>query len=209
MTTHSAEAPPGLRERNKRDKESRILAAASRLFAERGYDAVTTQEIADAAEVGTGTLFRYVGSKAELLVMVMNERLRLGTEAAVAHARAGAGPADAILTMLAPLLDENAGHPGNTLAYQRETLFGTGPQRDIAAQRVAQLEVAIRTILELHAARAGAGADVDLGRVAHAVYAIVYMDLVQVEVRREPMSELPARIRDSIDFLVARLIKGA
>jgi TetR/AcrR family transcriptional regulator, cholesterol catabolism regulator len=206
MGTDSAEAPPGLRERNKRDKESRILAAATRLFAERGYEAVTTQEIADAADVGTGTLFRYVGSKAELLVMVMNERLRLGTEAAIARASEGAEPADAILTMLAPLLDENAGHPGNTLAYQRETLFGTGPQRDIAAQRVAQLEVAIRTILELHAARGAARPEVDLGSVAHAVYATVYMDVVQVEVRHGAMSELPARIRRSIDFLVAHLI---
>jgi AcrR family transcriptional regulator len=196
----------GLRERQKRTKEASILEAAARLLAERGYEAVTTQEIADAAEVGNGTLFRYVGSKAELLILVMNERLRLGTEAGIARAREGASPADAILAMLMPIADESRSHLENMVAYQRETLFGSGPQRDIALDRVAQLEVAIHAILEFHAGRVSARPGVDLGEVAHAIYATVYMDLVRVLAGRALLSELPDRARRSIDFLVAGLI---
>ncbi len=70
-----------LRERKKTAKQTRILDAAARLFAEKGYAAVTTSEIAAAADVGVGTLFRYAGSKAELLVSVMNDRLAEGIEA--------------------------------------------------------------------------------------------------------------------------------
>ena len=64
--------PAGRRERNKQEKLDRITAAASELFAERGVDEVTTQEIADKADIGTGTLFLYAKTKGELLLLVQN-----------------------------------------------------------------------------------------------------------------------------------------
>ena len=76
MNMQQSTPAPGtsLRERKKTAKQERILQAATRLFAEKGYEAATTAEIAEAADVGVGTLFRYAGSKAELLVAVMNNR---------------------------------------------------------------------------------------------------------------------------------------
>jgi len=48
-------APPmGRRERNKQEKLDRILAAAKDLFAAKGFNETTTQEIADRADIGTG-----------------------------------------------------------------------------------------------------------------------------------------------------------
>ncbi|PVU84471.1 TetR/AcrR family transcriptional regulator (plasmid) [Cellulomonas sp. WB94] len=196
----------GLRERNKRDKSERIFEVATRLFAEHGYGRVTTQQIAEAAEVGTGTLFRYVGSKAELLVKVMNERLRLGTEQGIELARQGVSPTDAILAMLAPLGTESLAHPENSIVYQRETLFGSGPHSDLAAQRVSQVEDAIRTVLQLHVDRAGGPRTPDLADVAHVIYATVYMDLVRVGVGRASVADLPGQIRHSIGFLVENLV---
>jgi len=52
-----ASRPAGRRERNKQDKLHRITTAASELFAVHGVDEVTTQQIADRADIGTGTLF--------------------------------------------------------------------------------------------------------------------------------------------------------
>src|SRR5205085_8343702 len=49
-----ASQPVGRRERNKQVKLARIMAAASELFAEHGVDEVTTQQIADKADIGTG-----------------------------------------------------------------------------------------------------------------------------------------------------------
>ena len=196
----------GLRERKKRDTSERIFEVATRLFAEHGYSHVTTQQIAEVAEVGTGTLFRYIGSKAELLVKVMNERLRLGTEQGIELARQGASPTDAILAMLAPLGTESLAHPENTIVYQRETLFGSGPHRDLAAQRVSQVEDAIRAVLQLHTDRGGGPRSADLADVAHVIYATVYMDLVRVGVGRASVADLPERIRHSISFLVENLV---
>ena len=66
--------PLGRRERSKRDKRERILAAARELFAEHGVGGVTTQQIADRADVAIGTLFLYASTKAELLIMVQNDK---------------------------------------------------------------------------------------------------------------------------------------
>ena len=44
-----------------------IFAAAEELFNERGFDAVTVAEIADAANISVKTLFTYIGAKEELL----------------------------------------------------------------------------------------------------------------------------------------------
>jgi len=54
----------------------RILAAAERLFGERGVGAVTMGEIASAAGVGKATVFRRFGDKATLLDELLGERER-------------------------------------------------------------------------------------------------------------------------------------
>lgn len=50
-----------------------LLEAARRLVAERGAEAVTTDDIAAAAGVGKGTLFRRFGSRAGLMVVLLDE----------------------------------------------------------------------------------------------------------------------------------------
>ncbi len=50
-----------------------ILDAARRLIAERGPDAVSTDDIAVAAGVGKGTVFRRFGSRAALMMVLLDE----------------------------------------------------------------------------------------------------------------------------------------
>ena len=138
-----------LRERKKTAKQTRILDAAARLFAEKGYAAVTTSEIAAAADVGVGTLFRYAGSKAELLVSVMNDRLAEGIEAGLAEAKGGRTITESILAILRPLSEESMTHPENMIAYEREALFGSAEHRDSATASVSRVEEAILEVLQL------------------------------------------------------------
>jgi AcrR family transcriptional regulator len=66
---------PGRRERNKLEKLSRIIDAARDLFQRQGFQETTTQQIAEAADIGAGTLFLYANSKEDLLVMVFKDEM--------------------------------------------------------------------------------------------------------------------------------------
>ncbi|MEO1593553.1 MAG: TetR/AcrR family transcriptional regulator [Cyanobacteria bacterium J06632_22] len=52
------------------DTQSRILKAAQRLFARQGYGATTTRDLAKAAGVAEGTLFRHFENKKAILIEV-------------------------------------------------------------------------------------------------------------------------------------------
>ena len=58
----------GLRERKKARTRDAISGAAIALFLERGYDAVSVAEIAEAAEVSKRTLFAYFPAKHDLVL---------------------------------------------------------------------------------------------------------------------------------------------
>ncbi|RLU92117.1 TetR family transcriptional regulator [Streptomyces griseocarneus] len=58
----------------------RLLAAATRLFADQGYDRTSVQEIVEAAGVTKGALYHYFGSKDDLLHEVYGRVLRLQQE---------------------------------------------------------------------------------------------------------------------------------
>ncbi|HEY0261194.1 MAG TPA: helix-turn-helix domain-containing protein, partial [Lacisediminihabitans sp.] len=58
----------GLRETKAARTRAQIIAVAIALFADRGYEATTMEEIAERAEVGTTTLYRYFPSKDLILL---------------------------------------------------------------------------------------------------------------------------------------------
>jgi AcrR family transcriptional regulator len=79
-----APIPVSRRERNKQEKRERIIAAARELFATRGFATTTTAEVATRADIGVGTLFLYVASKEDLLVLVFRDEMDREAERAFA-----------------------------------------------------------------------------------------------------------------------------
>ena len=72
----------GLRERQKADREQRILNAAADLFREAGFDGAKIEAIAERASVSAGTIYNYYENKGDLLVAIValevNEVLAAG-----------------------------------------------------------------------------------------------------------------------------------
>lgn len=60
-------------EKSEKEPRVRILQAAQRLFARQGYEATTTRDLAQAASVAEGTLFRHFPNKKAILVEVVTQ----------------------------------------------------------------------------------------------------------------------------------------
>lgn len=67
-TTSAADTPGGLRELKRRRTRRRIEEAATTLVAERGFEAVTVEDICATAEISRRTFFNYMPSKDEAVL---------------------------------------------------------------------------------------------------------------------------------------------
>ena len=61
------------RERQIQRKKEEIIAAATRVFAAKGFSASTTKDIANEADIGESTLYNYFDSKREIMLAIMDE----------------------------------------------------------------------------------------------------------------------------------------
>ncbi len=74
------------------DKRGRILAAAERVFAKRGFFAARVSEIAKDAGVADGTIYLYFKSKDDVLISLFESRMKQVNEVLREAVAAEAGP---------------------------------------------------------------------------------------------------------------------
>ncbi|EGD56409.1 TetR/AcrR family transcriptional regulator [Gordonia neofelifaecis] len=204
---------PGRRDRNMQEKRDRIFAAAAELFAEKGYDAVTTREVSDRADVAAGTLFRYASSKVELLLMVYNEQFRLSLEAGEERSGQAGDVIDRLLAVVDPILRSAAMRPENAAAYQRELIFGaqSEPHRAAGIELVRLTEAALGRVLAAEADRRGITTTPGAVRAAsRSVFAAVHLDVARIaatltpaESVSDPEDDLRRQLRQIVDGFLA------
>ncbi len=103
-----------------------VLAAAEELFARKGYEVASLQEIGDAAGVSRGLPSYFFGSKERLHEAVVARVVARGREALrPVYERAAEGdPAQVVSDLIDGYLDFLAGDPNFVLIVQREALRG-------------------------------------------------------------------------------------
>ena len=197
-----ASQPVGRRERNKQQKLDRITAAASELLAEHGIEDVTTQQIADKADIGTGTLFLYAKTKGELLLLVQNAHYAEALQQGRADAETTPDVLDAVLAIVRPIVECNRVQVDNGRTYLREMVFGdpAEPRHAEALSIVAQTEEAIAAVLGRHEL-VSAG---DAATTAHIVTAIMFLSMAASVNAALSIDEIVQDIRTQVGVLLSR-----
>ncbi|WP_420363683.1 TetR/AcrR family transcriptional regulator [Curtobacterium aetherium] len=197
-------AKPTRRERAKEDKSRRIVAAARALFAAHGVSGVTTQQIADRADVAVGTLFRYAASKAELLIKVQNEKFAAAIKEGLAAADVAPRTVPAtevVLAVLTPVVDCVREQPENGRTYLHELVFGDPNEvnRRDGLILTEQLEGGISQALE----RFGRIEHGEATVLARVITAIVHISATATIHLDQSAADLLADIRTQIDTVIA------
>ncbi|WP_431230522.1 TetR/AcrR family transcriptional regulator [Paenarthrobacter nicotinovorans] len=194
--------PLGRRERNKQEKLDRITAAASELFAQYGVEEVTTQQIADKADIGTGTLFLYAKTKGELLLLVQNAKYAAALERGRAAAEETPGALDAVMSIVKPIVECNRTQVDNGRFYLREMVFGdpTEPHHSAALAIVGETEEAIATVFT----REGLADAQDAATTARVVSAVMFMTMAASDNTGIDIEALVQDIRTQIRLLIPR-----
>lgn len=193
---------PGRRERNRQDKLDRITAAASELFAEHGVDDVTTQQIAERADIGAGTLFLYAKTKGELLLLVQNAKYDEALEQGRRAAAATVDVVDAVTALVTPIVVCNRVQVSNGRTYLREMAFGD-PSEPHHARALAISGQTEQAVAEILVGRGG----LDDGRaatLAHVVSAVVFVSMVSAVDPETTVTTVVESIRAQLEAVLPR-----
>jgi AcrR family transcriptional regulator len=185
VTTPNRSATPTLRERKRLRAMKRVQREAVARFTERGFDAVTVEEIAEAADVSPMSVYRWFGTKEALVVW---DEFDPPILAAVADRLPDKGPLDAVhdavVDLLGDIYDRERG-----ISLQRAQLIYREPALMAAADRNGRM---LRSALaELFVDRTGTARH--HARVAAAVAGTlleVAIDAWQRDAGRRPLADL-------------------
>ncbi|HEX5379578.1 MAG TPA: TetR/AcrR family transcriptional regulator [Phenylobacterium sp.] len=202
--TEQAPPPMGRRERNKQEKLARIVQAARVLFGEKGFAETTTQQIAEAADIGTGTLFLYARSKEDLLVMVFKDEMIETARAAFEQLREGDPLLDQLVQLFSSMMGYHARDPDLARILLKEIMFPAAPDRAADITELLQFIYGELGELVTDAQKSGdfrPGADPIL--VAENLFANYYMDLMAWLGGGISMQQFPDRLRQHLAITIS------
>jgi AcrR family transcriptional regulator len=145
------------------DSRERVVAAATALFAEHGYDGTSTRQIANQVGLNVATVAYHAGSKAELYQEVMRrayaaEARHLAGALAAFQTSAAADAAAAVRTLVGAYLDFCLGNPHVPALWMRRWLSDAaeviGPEAEYAKPLIDSVREAVARALPDAAARA-------------------------------------------------------
>jgi AcrR family transcriptional regulator len=161
---------PNRRSRLKSDRRLQLLAAAERLFAERGFLAVRLEDIGAAAGVSGPAIYRHFPNKESLLVELLvgiSASLLAGARAVTNRGDDGAATLDGLIDFH---LDFALGEPDLIRIQDRDLAHLPAPaERQVRKAQRQYVEIWVGVLRELNPGRAEA----DARLMAHAVFGLL------------------------------------
>jgi AcrR family transcriptional regulator len=116
--------------------QSRILAAAVALFAEKGFDATSVQEIVERAAVTKGALYHYFSAKDDLLYEIYHALIAAQQAELDRIVAAGLPAADTVRAIVVDVVESTTARLRETAVFARE-MHRLGPRRtaEVRAER--------------------------------------------------------------------------
>jgi AcrR family transcriptional regulator len=165
----------GLRERSKARRRAAIIRAAYELFAERGYDATTVADIAEAAEVSPRTVAMYFPAKQDIALSRFSDGV-----ASLTDAIRGRRPGETLHEVFGRWLLTSQTEPEDRELYRlARRMFAANP--DLGALRTARMAAAVRAGAGMIAADTGSAPDAIGPRLAAAAAAALAMEVIDTE----------------------------
>ncbi|MGZ6975361.1 MAG: TetR family transcriptional regulator [Acidimicrobiia bacterium] len=188
---------PGLRERKKEKTRHALESAALALFAAKGFDGTTVDEIVEACDVSQRTFFRYYSAKEDVLFADGDERLEaLLTE--LANRPADELPLRAVQAAFQSTTEEYA-QDRERLLLRSRIFDGSSSLRSHKFERQQSWEEAVTAALQAREANIGTGAStLQLRLVAGASMACLRAALHQW---LDEGGDLAALVADGFDYL--------
>jgi TetR/AcrR family transcriptional regulator, cholesterol catabolism regulator len=106
--------------RERRNRKPDIVRCFSELVAERGYDAVSLRDVAEALEISKGTILHHFRSKDRLLEQVHSEYMQRRLHEARSFLARLDSPADQVRALIYQLMYAEAHDRAATVAFGRE-----------------------------------------------------------------------------------------
>jgi AcrR family transcriptional regulator len=198
-------APAGLRERKKEKTREALVRAALRLFAKRGFDHVTVEDIATACEVSPRTFFRYFAAKEDVL-FADGDAYRVRLLAALDEQPPDRSPVDALQAAMHELAAAYV-EQRDTIRRRHRVVQSTPSLRTRAAERQQRWEADLVD----HLRRSPGAADVrdlDLRLIVAATTAALRV-AVEAWIEADDAGDLPTIVDDVFQQLRAGLASTA
>jgi AcrR family transcriptional regulator len=136
----------GRRERRAAETRVRLFRSAIRLFAERGFQNVTVEDITESADVGKGTFFNYFESKEQVLGVMAEIQLGKVREV-LDQAESGRQPVRSVLRILFQRVSEEPGRSPEMTRALISTFLAGDQIRSTMAASLAEGRRMVATIL--------------------------------------------------------------
>jgi AcrR family transcriptional regulator len=160
------------RARRSAEIRQRLFQAALRLFAERGYQETTVEDITEAADVGKGTFFNYFPTKEHVLATYGEERVAT-IERALEKARNAEGRVLPVLNeLIAHLCRQSSRNPELARSIFAAHCSSAPVRRDLQKrlQRARRLLAEIFTLAQKSGEIRWDLPAADLGRLTHVIF---------------------------------------